>query len=150
MVRIYLDTCVWSRPFDSQSNARIIKETEAFFEIAWKTDAGELEIVGSDVLFAELEDIEDEEKRSKIFLLAKKGISNSVKLGDDIRDTALEIEKVCRSYGPDSLHVASAIFGKAVFFVTTDDNLLKKKDCIKQKFKIDVINPINFVRDSYG
>ncbi|NOZ59957.1 MAG: hypothetical protein GXO66_10365 [Euryarchaeota archaeon] len=33
MLRIYLDTNVWGRPFDEQSQHRIIEESEAFFRI---------------------------------------------------------------------------------------------------------------------
>ncbi|MCD6456239.1 MAG: hypothetical protein J7K81_05560 [Methanophagales archaeon] len=32
-MKIYLDTCVYCRPFDDQSQDRIEKETKAFIEI---------------------------------------------------------------------------------------------------------------------
>ncbi len=147
MVNIYLDTCAWGRPFDDQDDKRIREETTAFFEIAWGIDMGEIEVVGSDVLFAELEDIADGDKSRKVRLLVAKAISSAVKLDETVKDLALEIEDVCRSRGADSLHIASAIIGGVEFLVTTDDGLLKKGGCIKQKFKIDVINPINFLRN---
>lgn len=42
----------------------------------------------------------------------------------------------------DTLQVASAIIGKADYFLTTDKRLLKY-----QTDKIRIINPIDFVRD---
>jgi predicted nucleic acid-binding protein len=42
----------------------------------------------------------------------------------------------------DALHVASAIEGKAEYFLTTDDKLLKKLAGIKE---LVVINPVNFI-----
>jgi predicted nucleic acid-binding protein len=150
MIKIYLDTCVWGRPFDDQTDKRISEETVAFFEIAWKVDSGEVEIIGSDVLFAELEDISDEGKRERIRLLASRAISWSVRLDEGVKGIALELEKSCKSYGADSLHIASALKGEADFFITTDYELMKKKKCIKQKFDIDVKNPIDFVRNLYG
>lgn len=149
MVKIYLDTCTWGRPFDDQGDERIREETTSFFEIAWKIDVGEIEVVGSDVLFAELEDVAYGDKRRKIRLLVSKAISSTVCLDEKIRELAMEIESKCKTHGVDSLHVVSAIMGGAEFFVTTDDRLLKKRDCIKQKLKIDVINPINFLRSLY-
>jgi predicted nucleic acid-binding protein len=42
----------------------------------------------------------------------------------------------------DALHVACAIEGKAEYFLTTDDKLLKKMDRTKE---LIVINPVNFI-----
>ena len=42
----------------------------------------------------------------------------------------------------DALHVASAIEGKASYFLTTDDKLIKKLPDIAE---IQVINPVNMV-----
>lgn len=150
MIRVYLDTCVWGRPFDDQSDKKILEETAAYFEIAWKIDSGEIEVVSSEVLFVELEDVSDENLREKIKLLVSKATSNVVRLDDKIREAAIEIEKKCKCFGIDALHIAAAISGHANFFVTTDYELLKKKACVKQKFNIDVINPVNFVRNLYG
>lgn len=48
MVNIYLDTCVWGRPFDDQMEATIREDASAFFEIALDIDYGDLEAVGSE------------------------------------------------------------------------------------------------------
>ncbi len=150
MIKVYLDTCVWGRPFDDQSDKKILEETVAYFEIVWKKDSGEIEIVSSEVLFAELEDISDENLKEKIKLLVTKAASNIVRLDDELREVAIKLEDKCKCLGTDALHIAAAISWHADFFVTTDYELLKKKACIKQKFNIDVINPVNFVRNLYG
>ncbi|MFH1774515.1 MAG: PIN domain-containing protein [Methanobacteriota archaeon] len=150
MTKVYLDTCVWGRPFDDQNDKKILEETAAYFEIAWKIDSREIEVVSSEVLFAELEDISDENLREKVKLLVTKAVSYVVKLDNEIREVAIELEKKCKCFGTDALHIAAAISGRADFFVTTDYELLKKRECIKQKFNIDVINPVNFVRNLYG
>jgi predicted nucleic acid-binding protein len=41
----------------------------------------------------------------------------------------------------DALHIASAIEGKANFFLTTDNGILKKKHLVT---KVIILNPINF------
>ena len=42
----------------------------------------------------------------------------------------------------DALHIACAIEGKAEYFLTTDDKLLKKLAKTKE---LIVINPVNFI-----
>ncbi len=53
-MKIYLDTCIYCRPFDDQSQDRIAKETEAFAKILKLAELGKVIIVGSDVLSDEL------------------------------------------------------------------------------------------------
>jgi hypothetical protein len=52
-VRVYLDTSVYSRPFDDQSQPRIWLETLAVSVIFQMIDQGELELVTSTVLLYE-------------------------------------------------------------------------------------------------
>lgn len=63
MLKIYLDTNVWSRPFDKPSQ-RMIEETNAFFDILEKSYKGSLAIVGSLVLDVEVGRTENLEKRA--------------------------------------------------------------------------------------
>ena len=109
-----------------------------------------MEVIGSEVLFAELDDISDKDKRNKIKLLVTKAASNIIELDEKVKNIAIELENTCKMHGVDSLHLGSAISAGVDFFITTDDEILRKRKCIKHKFKIDVINPINFVRTLYG
>jgi hypothetical protein len=59
VIKIYLDTCVYCRPFDDQSQKQIEKETRAFIEILKLAEMGGVIIVSSDVLIYELEGIID-------------------------------------------------------------------------------------------
>ncbi len=42
----------------------------------------------------------------------------------------------------DALHIACAIEGKAEYFLTTDDKLIKK---LAETIELIVINPVNFI-----
>lgn len=56
-----------------------------------------------------------------------------------------QASKVLIEYGllsKDALHVASAIAGKADYFVTTDDGILKKS---KRILAIMIINPVELL-----
>jgi hypothetical protein len=63
MLKIYLDSNLWSRAFDKPSK-RILRETNAFFNILEKSYEGKLGIVGSVILDVEVGGIENLEKRA--------------------------------------------------------------------------------------
>ena len=64
--RVYLDTNVYCRPFDDQSDRRIRKESEAFIEIADSALRGQTIIVSSDYVKFEIERIMDPLKKKDI------------------------------------------------------------------------------------
>ena len=45
-IKVYLDTSVYNRPFDDQSQIRIRLETEAFLSILEKAISGSIVIIG--------------------------------------------------------------------------------------------------------
>lgn len=51
-----MDTCIYCRPFDDQSQDQIKKETEAFARLLEIAAVGEIILVSSDVLIDELEE----------------------------------------------------------------------------------------------
>ena len=93
-MKIYLDTCVYCRPFDDQSQGRIEKETEAFIEILNLAERGKVIIVGSDILIDELEEIVDPIKSVKVreFVAICK---EHIELSEKIIKLARSMEKEC-------------------------------------------------------
>lgn len=146
LMKVYLDTCVWGRPFDDQSVERICRETEAFFEIAWRVDAGKIEMVASDALHAEIEDIGDKSKREKVQALITKAAKSSVPLDSKVLKMAKSMVKKCGLGGKDSLQVSSAKVGGAKYFVTVDEDLIAKAECLRRASDIILIDPVRFVR----
>jgi hypothetical protein len=55
--RVYLDTNVYCRPLDNQSDSRIRAESEAFLEIVDIAQREKIEIVSSDYVKFEIEQI---------------------------------------------------------------------------------------------
>ncbi|MBS7646208.1 hypothetical protein KEJ44_09300, partial [Candidatus Bathyarchaeota archaeon] len=64
--RVYLDTNVYCRPFDDQSDKRIRTESWAFIEIADAASHGKMVIVSSDYVKFEIERIADSLKRKDV------------------------------------------------------------------------------------
>lgn len=140
---IYADTNVFARPFDDQSQPRIALESEACLLI-WKIiSENKLSLVTSDILKLEIErTIMPKKIKIKSFLqFSKKNISQSEK----VLSLAKKISRRCKIPPRDSLHLASAKIGQAKYFLTCDDDILKKNNCLENYFSIKVLNPIQFV-----
>lgn len=137
VMRIYLDNCAFNRPFDDQSHIRIRLESEAKLYIQGKIKSGEIELVWSYMLDIENGQNPFREKRIAIERWIRLSII-------DIDETECLVERAKELVklgikAKDALHVASAIEGKAKYFVTTDDKLIKKMMNVSE---ITAINPI--------
>jgi len=137
---IYLDNCVFNRPFDNHSHLRVRLEAEAKLYIQSQIKQNNVDLIWSYIL--ELENSQNPflERRYAVSQwrnLSKIHIVESVAL--------LEIARKLLSKGikpKDSLHVASAIMGKASYFLSTDDKLLNK---LINYSDINALNPIEFI-----
>lgn len=70
--------------------------------------------------------------------------SRVVTLNDAIKKKALLLEN--KGFDPiDSLHLAYAEYSGADFFLTCDDNIIRKSMKHKDIIKIEVCNPIEFI-----
>ena len=63
---IYLDTNVYSRPFDDQTQSDIQEEANAFLEIVREIKAERFTLLCSDILEFEIYNVLDKEKRAQI------------------------------------------------------------------------------------
>jgi predicted nucleic acid-binding protein len=142
-VRIYLDTSVYNRPFDDQSQTRIRLETEGFLAILEKAMSGTVYVVGSSVLFYENSKNPLADRRERIngyFQI----ILNPVNLNNGIVEKAQIFAG--KGFDPiDSLHLACAEFGKSEYFITCDDNILKKRKRLEGVAKMELCSPIEFI-----
>ncbi len=139
-MRVYLDNCTFNRPFDDQSYIRIRLETEAKLYVQEKIKNRDIELVWSYILDIENDMNPFEEKRRAIEEWKKFAI-------EDIAENNVLIAKanefiLSGIHAKDALHAASAIEGKADFFLTTDDKLLKKLSLTDE---IKGINPVDIV-----
>ena len=136
-VRVYLDTCVWCRPFDDVSDERIWEEAMAFVEILRKEERNEISVLGSSVLLFEVSMISSDEKRKSVEEIIAR-VAKVAHLTESSKKKAEEIMK-CGINAMDALHIAVAIENKVDVFITTDDDILKRRGCISKW--IEVENP---------
>jgi len=141
-LRLYLDMCVYNRPFDDQSQPRIMIETQIFIMMLVMVSGGRFDLINSFALEYENSKNPNIENMLKISDLL--GYSTDyISCDEGILDRSLELEK-CGLMGMDAVHIACAEKAKADFFVTCDDVLIKKLERI-DNIKIAFYNIIDFV-----
>jgi len=139
MKRIYIDTCVWCRPFDEPSN-RVTEEAEAFFKILHGVDEKRYKIIGSIILDDEIDEIKEEKMRAAVTELITRAVSDRIDLISESRQK--EIKEATGIKDEDAFHLAAAIEGMTEYFITVDDIILAKADKIK-RYGIKVRNPVD-------
>lgn len=141
-MKLYLDMCVYNRPFDDQCQPRIMLEARIFIMLLSMISEGRFNLINSFALEYENSKNPNIENMLKISDLL--GYSaDYISCDEGILDRSLEFEKY-GLMGMDAVHIACAEKAKVDFFVTCDDNLIKK---LTQIDNIEVIyyNVINFV-----
>ena len=141
MLRIYLDNCCFNRPFDNQAGIRVKLETDAKLYVQLMIKLGSIELAWSYIL--------DFENNANPFAERKNTIANwknlaiiDVEENDHILATAVELSKIGLK-AKDALHISCAIQSKSIYFLTTDDQLLKKANNFTD---IRVLNPVDFIK----
>ncbi|MEE8168082.1 MAG: PIN domain-containing protein [Candidatus Hydrothermarchaeales archaeon] len=142
MLKIYLDSNVWSRAFDKPSQ-RIIEEANAFLNILEKSYEGKLAIVGSVALDLEAGKIENLEKGAVTERLLAIFVSEWVYDTPTLK--AREIKEATGLKLPDATHLACAVESGCKYFITCDDKIIKKSKTIERRYTLKIYNPVEFI-----
>ena len=142
-MKLYLDLCVYNRPFDYQGYERVALETSIFTYILEKIETGAYILVASDALTYENNKNPDSLKSARIatyFELAKELI--------EINNSDCERVKILKEFGfsdIDALHISLAERSHADYFVTCDDNIVNRYKKHKYHIKIDIVSLAEFI-----
>ena len=142
-MKIYLDLCVYNRPFDDQRQPRIAVETMEVLLLLEKAIVKEITLINSFALEYENKKSPLIDRRSKIgdvLKIASEYVRSSERLGN----RAEEIERM-GFMAMDALHIACAEAAKSDFFITCDDLLLRRAKSNKEKVKVDIMSLMEFV-----
>jgi len=141
-MKIYLDNSCFNRPFDDQKQLRIKLETEAKLNIQERIFQKKIELAWSYII-----DFENEANPFEQRKLVIKGWKNYASVDTD---ETKEIVKKAESFhqmgirSKDSIHLACAISMRCEYFLTTDDELIKKASGINE---IKITDPISFIKE---
>jgi predicted nucleic acid-binding protein len=141
--KLYVDLCIYNRPFDDQSQARIVLETHAFIHVLDLVEIGELVTINSDALIFENDRNPDMDRKDRIRFyldLAKE----YVPFDKAIIDRAIYLRDL-NFQDLDALHLACAENVKADYFLTCDDEIIRKAGKHGKKLKINVISLLQFI-----
>jgi hypothetical protein len=141
-VRVYLDNCCFNRPFDDQRQTRVRLEAEAKLCIQEHIRSGTLELAWSYML-----DFENAANPFEERWITISGWRQYALI--DVAETATILQQAHTLVGlglkaKDALHIACAVAGECPYFVTTDDEILKRGKAVQG---ITVIDPASFVRE---
>jgi len=144
-VKIYLDLCVYSRPFDDQSHNRIALETNAFIYLLDRIENTQYTVINSEMLKYENSRDPDpvrKERVSSYLDLAKE----FVKIDEEAINRAIYLRGL-NFDDLDALHLALAEGGGAAFFLTCDDSIVRNAENHEETLKIKVMNILKFVAE---
>jgi hypothetical protein len=141
-MKIYLDICCFNRPFDDQSQIRIRLESEAKLKIQEEIRVGRFELVWSYILDYENNKNPYQERKIRI-----SGWKEYVVM--DVQESSELLKRANAMHQKglpkiDSLHIACAIVANCEYFLTTDDQVLKRSNLISD---IKIADPILFIKE---
>lgn len=143
-MRIYMDVCCLSRPYDNQQSDRIKLESEAILLILFHCQQKAWQLVGSNIISIEIAKISNVVKKQKVSAFLDLAFEQ-VALDDGIELRSVILQR----YGIglfDSLHIASAEKAKADIMLSTDDVLVKKAKQIRD-LTITIENPVKWLME---
>jgi predicted nucleic acid-binding protein len=141
MMRVYLDTSVYNRPYDDQKQIKVNLETQAILIILNLIETKQIESFNSSVL--------EYENHKNPFPIIRKSIKqylNKTTLFQPLNETIRKRAKQLETQGIkaiDSLHIASFEASGSDDFITCDKRLINR--C--KTLNIKAINPIDFIQE---
>lgn len=150
---VYLDTNVYARLFDDQTQPTIQAESDAFLTIIEAVNSQRLELLISDILLFEVYNILNEDKRTKVLQYITL-CTHHIESVDQVSGLGKQIQQQCFTRARDALHIASAMHGKARYFLSCDKTvtMMKHARCYRRLGKsfrqayFSVMNPTRFVK----
>jgi predicted nucleic acid-binding protein len=142
-LKLYLDSCVYNRPFDFQGQERVALETSAFIYLIDKIEKENYTVIVSEALIYENDINPDEERKNRI--------SSYFKLANEfvkVDDSDLERVKSLKKYGfsdMDALHITLAEKCKVDYFLTCDDEIVRLYKNHRDSIKVKVSGLIEFI-----
>lgn len=141
-MRIYLDTCCYSRIFDTDTSGKLPVEAKFILKLQKMIIRKEIDLVTSFMLHYENYQVKADNQRDKINFFVKS--FRTIYVGIDKVDELSKIVDKIIKFGikqKDAYHIASSILTNCDYFITFDKKLLKfNSDEVK------IINPADFIK----
>ena len=151
MKRIMLNTNVFCRPFDDLTDDVTKEEAKSAEGIFSLVHQKRVDILSSDVLYEEVDLIEDKAKNESVYYLIRTVEKERISTNEKIILLADSLNAIIRDYNY-CLHIAFAATGKCNSLITCDYELIIKKGKIEsfllsQNIKLKIKTPSEFIAD---
>jgi len=143
LLKLYLDLCIYNRPFDYQGQERVALETSAFIYLLEKVEKGFYVLIASEALIYENNKNPDEQRKLRVasyLSLAREFVGAN---GSDVE--RVNFLKELGFSDIDALHIALAEKCEADYFVTCDDDIVKLYERHKDIIKVNIIRLIELI-----
>jgi len=145
MLKVYLDSCCYGRPFDDLTQKTIKYEAEAVKKVVELSESGKLILTSSEFVKYEINQIRLEEKRDKIldFYRCNEYYTSTGTIG--------KLAKYYQTFNLktfDALHLALAELSSVDYLLTTDVDFIRFQACFTHKIK--VVNPCEFIKEEFS
>lgn len=142
--RLYLDLCCLQRPFDDHSQLRVRLEAEAVLAVIAHCRAGRCDLLSSESLEFETAQNPFPDRRLQTEAVLARAVE-VVPTTEDVERRADEL--MAAGLRPlDAFHLASAGAGRADYFCTCDDRLLRRGRVV-QTSPPRVLSPLELVTE---
>ena len=145
MLKIYFDSCIYNRPYDDQTQAKIQNEANAIMDIVNAVEEKKYAVYSSLAVEMEIEQIRDEDKLYKVSLFYKSINATRIKLNKSVDNRAKELEEKYNIKYKDGLHVAYCELEGVDYLLSTDKNFINVSG--RSDTNIKVINPKDFIEE---
>ena len=143
VIKIYIDTCGWCRPWDDPRVARNAAEAIAIATVVEFAQIAGHPIAGSMAVMNELKKIKNDARRRAVLDYYACAVNESVVLSE--KDSARARSLQAAGVGVmDSVHLSAAESAGASYLLTVDDdfiNIVAKKSLSD----VNVINPLTYL-----
>ena len=151
MERIMLNTNVFCRPFDDLTEDTVKEEAKSAESIFLLAQQKRIDIISSDVLYDEVDLIEDRTKNESVYYLIKTVEKERISTNEKVVSLADSFNSIIKDYN-DCLHIAFAATGKCDCLITCDYELISKKRKIEsfllsQNIKLNIKTPSELIAD---
>jgi hypothetical protein len=139
---LYLDTCCWNRPYDSQRHAKIRAESTAVKNVIVLAQWNGHAIFGSKMLDKEIGNIREPEKYRLVWRFYQKTITARATAKKTVFDSFAPVALQAGTGRSDAVHLCYSISAGADYLLTTDNDFIDIAAGLA--IPIKVINPLNF------
>lgn len=149
MLKIMLNTNVFCRPYDDLTDDIVKEEAKSAETIFSFAHQAKIEIISSDVLYEEVDLIEDKAKNEAVYYLIKTVEKERASTNERVIELANALNDMVKDYN-DCLHIAFAAISRCFCLITCDQELINKKGKIEsfllsKKISLTIITPSEFI-----